>query len=73
MVILIQCFFYRSDGSIEIWNVKHNPYLQKYITGQPDASVEDLKWCSSRLFSCGLQGTVLEYDLLSCAIKVIEN
>ncbi|KAG8201749.1 hypothetical protein JTE90_012809 [Oedothorax gibbosus] len=53
----------RADASIEIWDMKQNPYLEKVIPGASTASVESLAWCKGRLFSTGLHGYVTEYDL----------
>ncbi|XP_068232510.1 U3 small nucleolar RNA-associated protein 4 homolog isoform X2 [Palaemon carinicauda] len=76
----IQCMAYedytdrlalsRADGSIEIWNCKHNPFMQLVLPAvDEDASVEGLAWCNDRLFSVGLHGYVLEYDLALCNVK----
>ncbi|XP_046433758.1 U3 small nucleolar RNA-associated protein 4 homolog [Neodiprion fabricii] len=59
----------RSDNSIEIWNVKEAPFLERTIFGHPESSVETVLWVSNRLFSTGLVGMVIEYDLGSLAPK----
>ncbi|XP_055939265.1 U3 small nucleolar RNA-associated protein 4 homolog [Argiope bruennichi] len=59
----------RADSSIEIWDVKSNPYLEKVIPGTPATSVETLAWCNGRLFSAGLYGYITEYDLESLVPK----
>lgn len=46
------------------------PYLQKLIAENLESSVEDLKWYKGRLFSCGLQGYIVEYDCVSETILV---
>lgn len=56
----------RMDGSIEILG---NWYKEKVIPGDPDRSVEALAWVDNRLFSAGLSGEVIEYDLLKLAPK----
>lgn len=38
-------------------------------TGDEDSSVEALAWCNGRLFSAGLHGFLLEYDLASCTVR----
>lgn len=53
----------REDASIEIWNIQHAPYLQQTIVGSPDASVEAIAWAGTRLFSTGLTGELIEWDL----------
>ena len=56
----------RSDSSVEIWSTLHTPVLQFVIHPPPaseDVSVESLAWAGGRLFSCGLHGQVVEYDL----------
>ncbi|CAL1290275.1 unnamed protein product [Larinioides sclopetarius] len=59
----------RADSSIEIWDIKSNPYLEKVIPGTPTISVETLAWCNGRLFSAGLYGYITEYDLESLVPK----
>ncbi|GBN68407.1 U3 small nucleolar RNA-associated protein 4 [Araneus ventricosus] len=59
----------RADSSIEIWDIRSNPYLEKVIPGTPTTSVETLAWCNGRLFSAGLYGYITEYDLESLVPK----
>jgi U3 small nucleolar RNA-associated protein 4 len=59
----------RSDSSVELWSVSYTPYLQKSIPGTPEASIESLCWFENRLFSCGLHGFVIEYDLIKLKVK----
>ncbi|XP_023334563.1 U3 small nucleolar RNA-associated protein 4 homolog, partial [Eurytemora carolleeae] len=59
----------RSDSSVEVWSVSYTPYLQKTIHGTPEGSVESLCWVDNRLFSCGLHGFLLEYDLNKLKVK----
>lgn len=61
--------FFRSDNSIEIWDVGSTPYLQKVFSSL-NFSIEDIKWYGSRLFSCGLQGYIVEYNCLNESILV---
>lgn len=61
-------------GQIEIWDVAHQPYLEKVIldleTIEDKPSVESMMWVGDRLFSCGLHGFVVEHDPSSGRIKV---
>nr|XP_014094570.1 U3 small nucleolar RNA-associated protein 4 homolog [Bactrocera oleae] len=54
----------RNDGSIEIWDVQHASYLEKVIPKSPGNSVEGMVWAGERLFSVGLTGELVEWDLL---------
>ena len=56
----------RADSSVEVWSTRHTPVLQFVIqppAASEDVSVESLAWAGGRLFSCGLHGQVVEYDL----------
>ena len=56
----------RSDSTVEIWSTKHTLVLQRTIHPEPhtdSVSVESLAWGGDRLYSCGLHGQVVEYDL----------
>ncbi|KFB35930.1 AGAP006092-PA-like protein [Anopheles sinensis] len=54
----------RDDGTIEIWNLSHAPFLEKTITGGDGVSIEGLAWGGSgRLFSVSLAGSLIEWDL----------
>lgn len=44
--------------------------MTKVIPPQPGGSIEALAWCRNRLFSVGLTGLVIEYDLLNLRPKV---
>lgn len=61
--------FLREDNSIEIWNILNIPFIECTIAGCPDNSVESVLWIGPRLFSTGLNGTVIEYDLKTLRIK----
>ncbi|XP_042239160.1 U3 small nucleolar RNA-associated protein 4 homolog [Homarus americanus] len=77
----IQCMTYedetnrlalsRADGTVEIWNCncQSRPFLELVIYGDDGCSVEALVWCRGRLFSAGLHGFALEYDLTTGGIK----
>lgn len=56
----------RSDSTVEVWSTKHTLVLQRIIHPEPhteSVSVESLAWGGDRLYSCGLHGQVVEYDL----------
>ncbi|XP_075533043.1 U3 small nucleolar RNA-associated protein 4 homolog [Dermacentor variabilis] len=55
----------RSDFSIEIWNFKFTPCVEGVILGNPNNSVEAAAWHNGRLFTTGLHGRIVEYDLVS--------
>ncbi|XP_012274554.1 U3 small nucleolar RNA-associated protein 4 homolog isoform X1 [Orussus abietinus] len=59
----------RNDNSIEIWNVANAPFLENTIPGHPEGCVETVLWVGSRLFSTGLSGMIMEYDLTQLGIK----
>jgi len=57
----------RADSSVEIWDTQHNLVKRSVIPPPPSsagrASVECLAWGGSTLYSCGLHGQVVTYDL----------
>ncbi|XP_067613802.1 U3 small nucleolar RNA-associated protein 4 homolog [Eurosta solidaginis] len=53
----------RDDGSIEIWDMQHASYLERVIPKSPGQSVEGMAWAAERLFSVGLTGELVEWDL----------
>ncbi|XP_077273019.1 UTP4 small subunit processome component l(3)72Dn [Temnothorax americanus] len=59
----------RNNNSIEIWNVENAPFVECTIAGHAENSVESVLWIDSRLFSTGLQGAVVEYDLKTLSIE----
>lgn len=62
-LLIFRFIVYRDDASIEIWNIQHAPYLQQTIVGSTIASIEAISWCGNRLFSTGLTGELIEWDL----------
>lgn len=62
-------FSFRDDGTIEIWSLAGAPFLEKSIPGWEKVSVEALAWVGDRLFSVGLAGTLVEWDLRLLAVK----
>ncbi|XP_034483003.1 U3 small nucleolar RNA-associated protein 4 homolog [Drosophila innubila] len=55
----------REDGSIELWDMNYAPYLDRVIQLTSETAVEELAWASKRLFSVGLSGKLIEWDLES--------
>ncbi|XP_058065033.1 U3 small nucleolar RNA-associated protein 4 homolog [Anopheles bellator] len=53
----------RDDGTIEIWNMAHAPFLEKTVVGGAGLSIEGLAWAGERLFSVSLAGTLIEWDM----------
>lgn len=61
--------FFRADNSIEIWNMEHTPHIERQIPGSADGSVEALVWSKGKLFSTGLHGFIVEYNLVTLSPK----
>ncbi|KAL3240800.1 small subunit rRNA maturation protein UTP4 [Nakaseomyces bracarensis] len=58
----------RADGSIEVWNPRHDWFQEQLLEGGADRTVEGLCWCNIpgeplRLFSIGGSTVVTEWDL----------
>lgn len=56
----------RADNSVEVWGTQHclvRRYLVNPEGDGEESSVESLAWAGERLYSCGLHGQVVEYDL----------
>ncbi|CAL8357813.1 unnamed protein product [Lota lota] len=53
----------RADGTVEIFNFADNCFQEKVIPGKDGRTVEALCWAGRRLFSTGLNGEIVEYDL----------
>ncbi|KAI4904474.1 hypothetical protein NFI96_015128 [Prochilodus magdalenae] len=53
----------RTDGSVEIFNRADSFFQDKVIPGQEQVATEALVWVGDRLFSAGLNGEIVEYDL----------
>lgn len=49
--------------------MENTPFVECSIAGLAENSVESILWIDSRLFSTGLQGAVVEYDLEALKIK----
>ena len=69
MSLILYWKIIRSDNSIEIWNLEHSPHIEKLIPGSTEGSIEALVWSKGRLFSTGLHGFVVEYDLVALSPK----
>ncbi|XP_049860370.1 U3 small nucleolar RNA-associated protein 4 homolog [Schistocerca gregaria] len=61
----------RADSSLEIWDVSNAPHVERFIPGASDSSIEALSWCGTRLFSTGLQGVIVEYNLIKLSHKSV--
>lgn len=70
----------RGNGSIEIWIVSPGSvgwHCELTIPGKKDASISCLLWCPSscskrgRLFSAGLDGFIVEWDLMTLRAKEV--
>lgn len=67
---ILSCdYFSRSDASIEIWDLNNIPYLERTIPNGTNSSIEALCWYNKRLFSTGLSGELIEYDLTTLSKK----
>ena len=53
----------REDGSIEIRNPAADWVIDRIIPGQDGRTVEHLVWCDGRLFSGGVSGEIIEWNL----------
>lgn len=54
---------FRSNGVIEIWDIKNVPYFEKSIPNESDINIEDIVWAGDRLFTVGLTGELIEWNL----------
>ena len=52
----------RSDGSVELWRPRERWRQIAVFPGRANASVEVLLWCRNRLYSSGLDSTVVQWD-----------
>uniref|UniRef100_A0A8C5QY33 UTP4 small subunit processome component n=1 Tax=Leptobrachium leishanense TaxID=445787 RepID=A0A8C5QY33_9ANUR len=60
----------RNDGSVEVYNFSSNYYLEKVIPGDEKRSTEAICWAAdNRLFTVGLNGEIVEYDLEKLCVK----
>lgn len=63
----------RGDFTIEIWNLSFTPCVEGIMLGYPENSVESVVWHKGRLFTSGLHGCIVEYDLVSLEQKYTVN
>ncbi|KAK0155993.1 U3 small nucleolar RNA-associated protein 4 [Merluccius polli] len=59
----------RVDGTVEVFNIADNCFQEKVIPGQDGRTIEALCWAGGRLFSTGLNGEMVEYDLENLRAK----
>lgn len=59
----------RADGSVEVFNAADGFFQEKVIPGQEQRATEALVWVGPRLFSAGLNGEIIEYDLTNQRVK----
>ncbi|XP_036297269.1 U3 small nucleolar RNA-associated protein 4 homolog isoform X7 [Pipistrellus kuhlii] len=60
----------RTDGTVEIYNLSANYFQEKFFPGHESRATEALCWAKGqRLFSAGLNGEIIEYDLQALDIK----
>lgn len=60
----------RNDGSVDIYNFSDNYYQEKIIPGDDRRSTESICWAAGdRLFSAGLNGEIIEYDLEKLSVR----
>ncbi|XP_075045193.1 U3 small nucleolar RNA-associated protein 4 homolog [Mixophyes fleayi] len=60
----------RNDGSVEVFSFPANYYQEKIIPGDEKRCTESICWVAGeRLFSAGLNGEIVEYDLQKQCVK----
>uniref|UniRef100_A0A5F8GIR0 U3 small nucleolar RNA-associated protein 4 homolog n=1 Tax=Monodelphis domestica TaxID=13616 RepID=A0A5F8GIR0_MONDO len=60
----------RVDGTVEIYNLAANSFQEKFFPGHEGRATEALCWAKGqRLFSAGLNGDIIEYDLEKMSVK----
>ncbi|KAG8521787.1 U3 small nucleolar RNA-associated protein 4 [Galemys pyrenaicus] len=60
----------RTDGTVEIYNLSANYFQEKFFPGHESRATEALCWAKGqRLFSAGLNGEIIEYDLQALNVK----
>ena len=56
----------RQDGSIQIWSTTPRGYawsIDFVIPSRVERSIDSVTWCHNRLFTAGLEGQLIEWDL----------
>lgn len=61
---------HRSNNTLEIWDVKHTPHIDRVLIVDENDSIESIAWCDERLFTAGQGCSVLEHDILNMSVKV---
>lgn len=65
---VLNCF--RSDASIEIWNLSSTWFIERSVPSiSENFSIEGLAWLGTRLLSVGLHGLLIEYNLKKLSIE----
>ncbi|XP_029464180.1 U3 small nucleolar RNA-associated protein 4 homolog [Rhinatrema bivittatum] len=60
----------RMDGSVEVYNFPANYFQEKVFPGDESRSTEAICWAADyRLFTAGLSGNIVEYDLHNLSVK----
>ncbi|XP_041417112.1 U3 small nucleolar RNA-associated protein 4 homolog isoform X4 [Xenopus laevis] len=60
----------RNDGSVEVFSFSSFYYQEKVIPGDESRSIESICWAAgNRLFTAGLNGEIIEYDLEKLCVK----
>lgn len=70
-VIFVNCWLCRGDSTIEIWNVRNAPFLERSMTVDWDDTIEDVVWCGFRLFSVGTNSELVEWNL--CTLRPMKR
>lgn len=61
---------YRANYAIEIWNLNHAPFIERtFPTSANNTSIEDIAWHDDKLFTVGLHGFLIGYDLRTLSKK----
>lgn len=55
----------RNDGTIEIWDMQYAAFHEKTISTGEKSSIEGMTWAGHRLFTVGLTGHLVEWDLVA--------
>ena len=61
----------RQDGNLEIWSTwpSQRWTIDFVLPSRDGRSIDSLTWCESRLFSAGLEGEIVEWDLVNLVEK----
>eukprot|EP00298_Acanthocystis_sp_HF-20_P004179 c14520_g1_i2.p1 GENE.c14520_g1_i2~~c14520_g1_i2.p1 ORF type:complete len:719 (+),score=248.36 c14520_g1_i2:40-2196(+) len=53
----------RANADIEIWEISKKFFVHKVIPGHKNVSIRSLVWVREKLFSAGLNGMIIEWNL----------